>query len=266
MHDLQTSLAFHDIAKQGTSQAVGANQGEFSGCEVPAAMFLKRDPLHQRQQQRRPKRNHPALLLVIHGRFIYPLPASGSGEPFSDPLYQLSRAIHSVSTATEDITIERLEYRRDLYRMSHRAELPFMGLPFEAKLLPQSNKTLGKISIVKSPLFRHGYRALKVLPEEEQLRRQKKGLKWMDKEGTTVAKEERVGWKGKSEEGDEYRLRVLVPLSRRTLDSLVALWCLWMWHVHIEESKPKKTWEDRKRIIQMPRSTYSIYGGGDIKT
>jgi hypothetical protein len=47
--------------------------------------------------------------------------------------------------------------------------------------------------------------------------------------------------------GEEvFRLRILVPLSRRMRDSLVALWCLWMWHIRIEENIPKRTWEDRK--------------------
>ncbi|KAL2127154.1 hypothetical protein VTI74DRAFT_11251 [Chaetomium olivicolor] len=227
----------------------------------------------------------PPAALVIHGRFIYPL--SPSGEPSSDPLYQLSRAIHAVGHATEDMTIERLEYRvrtntadgspavahraRDLYQLTHHLGLPFMGVSFEAKLTPTSNKTLGRIVITKSPPFKHGYRALKVLPEDEKLWRERKGMKvdegeyhfvikaegdkgwkWIDSDGRTVAKQEREKKKGVDEE-DEFRLRVLVSLPRRTLDSLVSLWCLWMWHIRIEENKPKKTWEDRKRILQGPR-------------
>ncbi|KAL2169156.1 hypothetical protein VTG60DRAFT_6396 [Thermothelomyces hinnuleus] len=58
---------------------------------------------------------------------------------------------------------------------------------------------------------------------------------------------------------DVYSLRVVEPLSRRQRDSLVALWCLWMWHHHIEESTPKKTWEDRKRILHKPKQAVSSW-------
>ncbi|KAL2188025.1 hypothetical protein L209DRAFT_741192 [Thermothelomyces heterothallicus CBS 203.75] len=58
---------------------------------------------------------------------------------------------------------------------------------------------------------------------------------------------------------DVYSLRVVEPLSRRQRDSLVALWCLWMWHHHIEEITPKKTWEDRKRILHKPRQAVSSW-------
>ncbi|KAL2163887.1 hypothetical protein VTH06DRAFT_3099 [Thermothelomyces fergusii] len=59
--------------------------------------------------------------------------------------------------------------------------------------------------------------------------------------------------------GDVYSLKIVKPLSRRERDSLVALWCLWMWHHHIEDNTPKKTWEDRKRILHKPRQSPSSW-------
>ncbi|KAH6631223.1 hypothetical protein F5144DRAFT_592280 [Chaetomium tenue] len=224
--------------------------------------------------------------LVIHGRFIYPI--LPSGEPDSEPIYQLSRAIHEQGAAAERIEFQRLDLRirnnndpdavtgpslarrpKDVYWLEHRKPLPHAGIPFQAWLEPQTRKALGKIVVEKSPVFRHGYRAVKVVSDAEKRWMEREGKKvrkgeyhfvvkegegrdweWSDAEGRAVAVQVREAVEG----GEEvFRLRVLVPLARRARDSLVALWCLWMWHIRIEENIPKRTWEDRKRIMQMPR-------------
>ncbi|KAL2128231.1 hypothetical protein VTI74DRAFT_9475 [Chaetomium olivicolor] len=220
---------------------------------------------------------------VIHGRFIYPLDPSGDAN--SEPAYQLSRAIHAQGIATENITFERLDVRvrttsdgtprlakraKELYELDHRNELPHVGLPFQAWMEPRSRRGLGKVSIEKSPSFHHGYRAVRVISDEERHWLEKQGKKvkagqyhfvikshdnawqWSDPSGTLVASEVRETAASEAY-SDQHKLRVLVPLPRSTRDGLVALWCLWMWHTHVEETKPKRTWEDRKRIIQMPR-------------
>ncbi|KAL2259878.1 hypothetical protein VTK26DRAFT_6305 [Humicola hyalothermophila] len=87
---------------------------------------------------------------------------------------------------------------------------------------------------------------------------------WSDPEGMVVARQvvERSAAGGgsgrKSEDGGgaevvAYKLHVLAPLPRRMLDGLVAMWCLWMWHIYFERTLTRKTWADRKRIMQMPR-------------
>jgi hypothetical protein len=217
----------------------------------------------------------PAVF-VIHGRFIYPVGASGEAD--SEPAYQLSRAIHAQGIATEKMTFERIDARvrttsdgtprltkraKELYELEHRSERPHLDLPFEAGMEPKSRRTLGKVSIQKSPLFHHGYRALKVISDEERRWFEKQGKRvndgqyhfvikehgnawqWSDPNGKIVATEVRDTATAEGDQ-DEYKLRVLVPLPRSTRDGLVALWCLWMWHIHVEDTKPKRTWEDRQ--------------------
>ncbi len=225
----------------------------------------------------------PPCRLVLHGRFVYPL--LSSGEPDSEPLYQLSRAIHVLTRATDTIEFARLDFRvrnptsadgggpsvskraKDVYVLRHQAPLLYAGIPFSARLLPQSRKTVGEVSIEKSPVFRHGYRAMSVISEEERVAVERKGgtvktgeyhfimredkggmWLWKNPAGTLVAKQTREDPAVADDEA-VYVLEVLVPLSRRLRDALVALWCLWMWHIHIEKSTPRKTWEDREYSI-----------------
>ncbi|KAK4156100.1 hypothetical protein C8A00DRAFT_31031 [Chaetomidium leptoderma] len=225
-------------------------------------------------------------VFVIHGRFVYPQGAAG-GEASSEPTYQLSRAIHLQGQATETIAFQRLDLRvrtasdgspgiskraKDVYELEHRKELPHAGIAFQAWMAPQSRKTLGRVEIEHAPLLHSGYRALKVLSDAEKRWLEKQGTKvkkgdyhfamkeqrdntwrWIDAAGKHVATQVRES--PAAEDGEaEHRLNVLVPLPRRTRDTLVALWCLWMWHNHVEDTKPKRTWEDRKRIMQMPRT------------
>ncbi|KAK3290416.1 uncharacterized protein B0H64DRAFT_57862 [Chaetomium fimeti] len=240
--------------------------------------------------------------LVIHGRFIYPLlPAPGSADPHtgeadSEPIYQLSRAIHEQGAAAERIEFQRLDLRirnngnddpdavagpslarraKDVYWLEHRKPMVRAGIPFQAWLEPQTRKALGKVRVEKSPAFRTGYRANRVVSDAERRWMEREGKKvkkgefyfvvkekgiggigggeweWSDPEGRVVAVQVREAVDGEDTSGGEvFRLRLLVPLSRRMRDTLVALWCLWMWHIRIEENIPKRTWEDRKRIMQ----------------
>ncbi|KAL2267940.1 hypothetical protein VTJ83DRAFT_5217 [Remersonia thermophila] len=187
---------------------------------------------------------------------------------------------------------------RDIYTLHHRRELIYSGVPFSAYIEPQSRRTLGRVDIKKTGVFQRGYRAVQELTDDELAARARRGLpvpdkneyfwsvrertgskdwKWMDPKGVVVANQirepapgsgaEEGGAKGDGGEkgGEVYKLEVLVPLTRRKRDALVALWCLWMLHIHIEEYRPRKTWEDRKRILHAPIGTYykdvrGIYG------
>ncbi|KAK4097899.1 hypothetical protein N658DRAFT_499982 [Parathielavia hyrcaniae] len=230
---------------------------------------------------------------VIHGRFIYPL-VGASGEADSEPAYQLSRAIHAQGTATEKMEFERFDVRvrtaadgtprlarraKELYELAYMKAMSHVGVPSRAWMEPRSRKTLGKAAIEKSPLLHSGYRAVKVVSDDEKrwLERQGKkvvegqyhfalkehggGWQWSDPAGKVVAIEVRERDEGEGGGQDEHKLRVVVPLPRSTRDGLVALWCLWMWHLHVEDSTPKRTWEERKRILQMPRMTSNLFFG-----
>ncbi|GAB1318396.1 hypothetical protein MFIFM68171_08606 [Madurella fahalii] len=215
----------------------------------------------------------PAVF-VLHGRFVYAETAAGEAD--SEPLYQLSRAIHAQGRSTLTINFDRLDYRvrtaangspavskreKELYRIE--ARLPFTWT-FEVRLVPLTRKALGEVQITKSPIFHHGYRAVKVLSDAQQRALERQGKKpkkgeyyfalkehgkdtwlWTDPDGVLVASQ--VSGIPSGGEGVEHKLRVMVPLTRRTLDGLVAMWCSWMWHLHNKANIPKKTWEDRQQ-------------------
>lgn len=221
-----------------------------------------------------PAETMPPGVFVLHGRFVYAETAAGEAD--SEPLYQLSRAIHALGRSTPAVDFARLDCRvraaaadgspavsrreKELYRIE-------MGLPFtwtlEVRLVPRSRQTLGEVRITRRPPFRHGYRALKV-PSEAQVRAlEREGKKakldeyhfvlkegngkdtwlWTDPDGRLVASQ-MCGRPSGSNEEVVHKLRVEVPLPRRTLDSLVAMWCAWMWRLH-HKALPGKTWEDR---------------------
>ncbi|KAL2126404.1 hypothetical protein VTI74DRAFT_972 [Chaetomium olivicolor] len=213
---------------------------------------------------------------------------------FSDPpskLYRLSRAIHTPGRDTDSIDFQRLDSHygarttlrpRHLYTLDYGAPVVFIGhmLPPQLMVVPQASRkvTLGAAQIVRSGLLSSEYRALKILSEKDRRTVEKEGTtvkkgeywfaingggeawQWSDHAGRRVADQvcERSGTEGAE---DEYKLHVLVPLPRRVLDALVAMWCLWMWQAHIKKNTPKRTWEDRKRIMSQPRRGPRLYGG-----
>ncbi|KAK4202359.1 hypothetical protein QBC40DRAFT_338411 [Triangularia verruculosa] len=247
----------------------------------------------------------------IHGRFIYASP-DPTTPPSSDPSYQTNRAILAAAQGSQQFEFQRVEYKYKTSNttgrpvMSHRGKdiytlvrhPPFLGWPSQAQAVSTSRKTLGEIHICKSPVFHHGYRANKILPEQEVKRLERKGEKvpkdyfwqikeaggdkgedaweWKDSKGKTVAyqwKEKNVAQgehSGSSRDPDGVaaakegwipKLQVLVELDRRTLDSLVAVWCLWLLHLHLEATKVKKTWEDRYNQMTKKRPD-DVYQGG----
>jgi hypothetical protein len=235
----------------------------------------------------------PPATYALHGRFIYPATDSitSTTTTSSDPLYQLSRVIHVTSRATESIDFQRLDYRvrtittteddsspkvtrrpHDVYQLRYTPGLAYTGMPPQYRLVPQSRKTVGEVSIerpfplVPLPLFLAGWRAVKV-PHGGEEKKQKKGeyhfmikergkegedrWDWVDPTGKVVASQqvfgsERGGGGGEAAAEVEYRLKVMVPLPRRVLDALVAMWCMWLWRIHLDKTTERKTWEDRQ--------------------
>ncbi|KAL2173090.1 uncharacterized protein P884DRAFT_333050 [Thermothelomyces heterothallicus CBS 202.75] len=226
--------------------------------------------------------------LVLRGRFIYPVTDS-----FPD-----GRCGHDTGTraCTRPPDGSPVVSRRakDAYRLEHRKPMPLMGIPAEIWLEPLTRKALGTIRIERSPRLPLRIRALQhrdVKVKKGEYWFAVKGGKddcweWSDDQGMVVAQQLRedgapadadtdanagpgsdngagAGGAGADataeQREDVYSLRVVEPLSRRQRDSLVALWCLWMWHHHIEEITPKKTWEDRKRILHKPRQAVSSW-------
>ncbi|KAK4180631.1 hypothetical protein QBC36DRAFT_229257 [Triangularia setosa] len=245
----------------------------------------------------------PPATFSLHGRFIHASTTS------SDPSYQTNHPILTLTHGSRQIDFQRVQHKyktsnttgqpvishrgKDIYTLAHH--LPILGMPFQAVAVPKSRKTLGEIHIAKAPVFHTGYRANRVLPEQEVARLERKGEKvpreyhwqmkeagggkgeeaweWKDGDGRTVA----VQWKERSDVGGQPgssrdpnagdkggwvpKLQVLVELDRRTLDSLVAVWCLWVIHLHHEATKPKKTWEDRMSSLARKRPEGTPQGG-----
>jgi len=234
----------------------------------------------------------PPAILTLHGRFIYPVQPCGT--PSSNPLYQLSRAIHAQGRATESIDFQRLDYRvhnsdglvgpsvthraRDVYTLLHRPPM-FDYVPLDARIAPPTTnlkRNMGQLKVLVSlwaPYLpgKKKFRVVRVPSEDDQaiwrLRGDKEKLKeknwetvfqlsrehdkewcWHDSEGRLLARQmEQVRKAGETEETEqEHQLRILVPLPRKEMDALVALWCLWMWHLHVEATPVKKTLDDGK--------------------
>ncbi|KAK1758775.1 hypothetical protein QBC47DRAFT_397598 [Echria macrotheca] len=244
----------------------------------PAPPSVEEPPAYQEQRDD-PNEVLQPVNLVMHGRFIYSSPNE------SAPLYELSRTIHAQGEATTCIEFKRLDYRvrtgadgspdvahreKHLYNLMH---LPIIfGAGSQMSLQPMTRKGLGDVSLKRSPFPHSGFRASRQMSEHEAEREKKRGrdprreyhfvvketkhgFEWLDQEGTAVAHQvvsERDGQ-------IECFLFVSVPLTRRMLDGLVALWCLWVWHQHTKgKQAPKKGWQEVKRIMEKPRDQTGI--------
>ncbi|KAK4465339.1 hypothetical protein QBC42DRAFT_18228 [Cladorrhinum samala] len=230
---------------------------------------------------------------ILRGLEIYTYPPL----PDAIPSYKLSRVIHAQGPATHAIDIARVESvtrvsprtgdlvmsrrERELYDLQYWQGL--LGGPFVAEAKPHGgNRTLGEMSIARAPRFHRGYRVIKVLKPEQRASLERRGGKvkqewwwrvrhisdggngweWGNASGDVIARQTAAdaGEGGSA----EHKLEVVEPLPRRTLDSLVSMWCLWMWHLHIDAAarESPKGWSDVKRIMQKPRDPSLPAQGG----
>lgn len=190
----------------------------------------------------------------------------------SSPVYQLSRVIHAQGRATNEIQLERLDHRvrtlsdgspsvaarsKHIYTLQHYSVL--FSEDFQCGIEAVSRKGVGTVAIKKSSFPHSGYRAARVPSDREKnfnksayiyaIKERKDVFEWFDAKGNVVATED--------QRDGQHMLFVAVPLTRRTLDGLVALWCLWMWHVHVKDIPQPARWEHRKFILSLPRRAYS---------
>lgn len=214
-----------------------------SGIAGPAD--LPPPPGYQEQRDDPGEIIEPAIY-ILADRFIY------SESMSTPPRYQLSRVIHAQGEATNTIQFERVDNRvrtlsdgtpsvtsrgRHIYDLHHFSSL--FSSDIECGIESVARKGIGKAAIKKSPFPHSGYRVTRIPGEMEKkpdknvfmyVIKEKKGVfEWADSDGKVIATEAcRDG---------QPMLLVAVPLTRRRLDGLVALWCLWMWHVHVEKIK-----------------------------
>jgi len=205
------------------------------------------------------------MTYALHGRYVYGLPNTSS------PLYELSRVIHAQGEVTTSIEFQRLEYRiktlsdgtpnvthrgKHLYNLQHLPEV--LAWDYRFALESVTRKGLGNVVVRKSPFPHSGYRASRHLSEEEMEREKRRGndpkkqfwfvvrdkkniWEWCDAQGNVVATQA----SGVSPEGHhEHNLLVLVPLTKRMMDALVALWCLWLWNIHASGKTDNMGWKN----------------------
>ena len=220
------------------------------------------DPPSYREQVDDPDELQQPIIFTLRGRFVYAPPDESS------PLYELSRVIHAQGEATTTIEFQRLEYRvrttnngptvaqrgKHLYNMMHVPIVFSQG--YQCAMESVSRRGLGNVVLKKSPFPHSGYRA--AAPTEKDLGfdvktkktakaakndyfflvKEKKGkaedgcYEWTDTEGRVVATQVSSDL---AEGPPVFKLIVGVPLTRRMLDGLVAVWCLWLWHIHATE-------------------------------
>jgi hypothetical protein len=176
----------------------------------------------------------------------------------SPPLYQLNRGVATLSHATEQVELARVERRvkthdngnpvikpreRSIFTLHCMKNMPggLEPLPPDSPqywIRPASRKTIGAIGLKKA-LLRSRWKALPVdlsgKKSEFGLQQfvqgaypifelvQKGGrYQWTDSEGKPVAVED--------EGENEHRLLISKPLRRQAMDALVALWCCRLWN------------------------------------
>ncbi|KAK3353945.1 hypothetical protein B0T25DRAFT_223249 [Lasiosphaeria hispida] len=235
------------------------------------------EPPTYREQRDDPEEVVLPTAYTLHGRFVYADPNSTS------PVYELSRVIHTQGPATTNIEFHRLDYRvrtatDGTPNVSHRGKhiynlgrvTPIFEISAEYSLECLSRKGLGDVTLKKRSFPYSGYRAAKRLSDRElesgkklpkndhhfTVREGEHGFEWSDAGGRVVATQD-----GPSLGGDEsqHKLVVSVPLSRRTMDGLVALWCLWLWHLHATGApRQKKGWKHFKMIMERPSGGTSM--------
>ncbi|KAK3688866.1 hypothetical protein B0T22DRAFT_460407 [Podospora appendiculata] len=230
------------------------------------------DPPSYREQDDDPDQPVQPNIFVLAGLCVHAETVD------SAPLYQLSRAIDGLEDATSTIEFERLDHRvrthdsgtlsvtkrsKHLYNLQHMTGL--FALDFPCSLEPMSTKGLGRVCLAKSPFPHSGFRASKLMPgrgvESEKgevffvVKEKKKGVfVWSDAKGRVVATQD------DAQEG-RHLLLVAVPLPRRMMDGLVALWCLWVWHRHSEALRQPLRWKDGELDFWMVLVLVSVLTG-----
>ncbi|KAK3312537.1 hypothetical protein B0H66DRAFT_570837 [Apodospora peruviana] len=229
------------------------------------------DPPSYQEQRDDPDEVQQPGVFIMDGLFIHHESVN------SAPLYQPSRVIHAQGEATHTIDLERLDnrvrtladgspsvsmHKKHIYTLQHFP--PLYPVDLQCSMVSASNRGLGKVTLKRSPFPHSGYRASRTPPDRPDKYRsaaneiffvvkEKRGVfEWFDADEAVVATQD-------DGEG-RHMLLVSVPLSRKNLDGLLALWCLWLWHVHISILRQSTGWSDFKRIMSRPTSVNNYTG------
>ncbi|ATY66586.1 hypothetical protein A9K55_001065 [Cordyceps militaris] len=201
----------------------------------------------------------------------------------SPAAYQLSRAVATLTPATEKVTFERLDSTtgsqrprpRHLYDLRHSPKLPRIGFaradaPPAYYIHAQSpRRALGHVG-----LARHGsgggLRAMPVLvttsrarfaedaPPVFALTRSGGRARWVAGDGSdeTLAIEDAAD--------DQRRLILMKSLRRKEVDALVALWCCSIWQEAAERAEEASKEMKGSSFLRKMNAGRGIYFGTDI--
>ncbi|KAI1106381.1 hypothetical protein F4804DRAFT_41566 [Jackrogersella minutella] len=204
------------------------------------------------------------IILILTGQFVRPQTVAGT------PLYELSRDIRTSSTSATQlaqVSLERLIHNvrvsydgtpRVTQRSRHIFELkhlpPVMSTEFTYCLDAMSRHAMGNLALKTFSFPRSGFKIVKIRPEDEyafpkgynarqeslkegelifEVFKKSGHFKWMSPQGNLLAIED------KSE--DHHRLVVTVPVTRRTMDAMIASWCLRLWRDTIKSNYQPRT-------------------------
>jgi hypothetical protein len=221
----------------------------------------------------------PPTILVLAGTSIHAESAD------SAPLYQINRAVASLTSATREVEFERVERTvkttggepvvkprmRHIYNLKYTKDSPggLESLPSDSPhyyIQSLSRRTVGNVGLKKARL-RTRWTALPIEISGKhssygfpryvdgarsifEMTRRKGRYEWTDGDGKAVAVED-VG-------EDQHRLIVTASLRRDYMDALVALWCCRVWQYSIEhtervhEGLDSGMWD----ILSLPNTDY----------
>ncbi|KAI5918708.1 hypothetical protein F4810DRAFT_690724 [Camillea tinctor] len=206
------------------------------------------------------------VILVLAGHFIH------SESVNSAPLYELSRGVSSLSHTDQSATFLRLEHnvktsqdgnprivRRDrhIFELKHPPSV-ISTSKYSYFLQSVSKQTLGNIGLKKSHVSRRGFKAMHISRSGGEdsvlfeIKQKNKKYEWLDFNERMVAVEDGAD--------EQYRLVVTAALQQETLDALVAMWCLRIWHDSAEEKEEPLRWNDVKRIFGVAAQEFAGLG------
>lgn len=199
-------------------------------------------------------------ILILAGQSIHAESAD------SAPLYQLNRGIATLTHATLNVELQRVQYsvrtapggeptirprERHIYNLKHihrvpggRDSWPSESPNYYIESVSSTTREAGTLGLKKARFPLAGRKQWGILPVDRSGKNSKNGygLPTFLKDATPVFEvhhKKEVGYEwtdgeGKAvaveDEGDDtHRLIVTASLPRKTLDALVALWCCRMW-------------------------------------
>ncbi|OTA98800.1 hypothetical protein M426DRAFT_325699 [Hypoxylon sp. CI-4A] len=204
-------------------------------------------------------------ILILNGHFVRAQTFDGT------PLYELSRDVRESASGearlaqlslhrvvhnmrvNADGTTRASQRNKHIFELKHLPPLLSTGYPY--CLDAMSRTAMGNLALKSASFPRSGFKIVKVKPEKEDgfpkgYKARRESLKegdlvfdvvkkrdhyeWMLTEGNRVAVEDKT-------EDELHRLVITAPLTRKTMDAMIASWCLRIWRDSIKNNDSGKS-------------------------